>query len=196
MKLYLLCLWCFVGMSAVFAQEPQLSFDDRGKYIYYEVVSAKGKTAEELKQGAKAYFKSLAAPKIQLSEQDSLWTGKGKLILHKTAFVLTRPTGEVRYQLYLDFKEGKYRFWLTDFSFVPYQRDRYGNFVPATPLGIPLEQRPGKLNAAEWESYGKATAKEAQLFADKFKRAMLEDQAITIPTAKAIPVQTTKDKKW
>lgn len=220
MKLCMVWFWCFVGLSGAFAQEqqglqkseqqglqkqneqqtqkeePLLSFDERGKYIYYEVVSLKEKTAEELKQRAKAYFKILVAPKIQLSAQDSLWTGKGKFIINKTAFVLTRPAGEVRYQLYLDFKDGKYRFWLTDFSFIPYQRDRYGNFVPATPIGTSLEQKPGKLNAAEWESYLKVTAKEAQLFADKFKRAMLLDEAITVPTAKAVPVQTTKDQKW
>lgn len=219
MKLYMLCLWCFVGISSLFAQEKMelqkqepnelqkikqpleakeqvLPLDNRGKYIYYEVVAQKDKTAAALKERAKAYFKNPTGPKVKLSAKDSLWTGKGKLIINKTAFVLTRPSGEVRYQLFLDFKDGKYRFWLTDFSFIPYQRDRYGNFVPATQLGTPLEQNPGKLNAAEWESYLRATAKEAQLFADKFKRAMMADTAIIIPTAKAVPVQTTKDQKW
>lgn len=222
MKLAAIGLFSFVGMTGVFAQElkekqkseqkeiytPQntkkeqlgapakteeeLPLDDRGKYIYYEVVSQKGKTVEELIQAAKAYFKN----KINLSEKDSLYTGKGKLIINKTAFVLTRPSGEVRYQLYLDFKEGKYRFWLTDFSFIPYQRDRYGNFVPATSIGLPLEQKPGKLNAAEWASYRKATAKEAQEFAAHLKQSMLADTAIIQPAAKAIPVQSTKNQKW
>lgn len=199
MKFGVLCLWFFIEMPGVFAQEPKepmLSFDDSGKYIYYEVVTQKDKSAEALKERAKAYFKSPAAPKIQFSTQDSLWTGKGKLIINKTAFVLTRPSGEVRYQLYLDFKNGKYRFWLTDFNFIPYQRDRYGNFVPATSIGIPLEQNPGKLNAVEWASYLKVTAKEVQLFSDKFKQAMLADTAIVIPTTKAVPVQVTKDQKW
>lgn len=204
MKLAAVFLFYFVGMSGVFAQElkgkekeeQELPLDDRGKYIYYEVVSQKGKTAEELIAKAKAYFKSESGPKITLKVQDSLYTGKGKLILNKTAFVLTRPSGEVRYQLFLDFKDGKYRFWLTDFSFIPYQRDRYGNFVPATTVGLPLEQKPGKLNAAEWASYVKATAKEAGVFANNFKEAMLADAAIILPTPKAVPVQTTKNQKW
>lgn len=204
MKLAAVFLFYFVGMSGVFAQElkgkekeeQELPLDDRGKYIYYEVVSQKGKTAEELIAKAKAYFKSESGPKITLKVQDSLYTGKGKLILNKTAFVLTRPFGEVRYQLFLDFKDGKYRFWLTDFSFIPYQRDRYGNFVPATTVGLPLEQKPGKLNATEWASYVKATAKEAGVFANNFKEAMLADAAIILPTPKAVPVQTTKNQKW
>lgn len=199
MKIVMVCLWCVMGCSSVFAQEAQeqvLPLDERGKYIYYEVVSRKDKTAEALKNYAKTYFNSSSAPKIKLSEKDSLWTGKGKLIINKTAFVLTRPSGELTYQLFLDFKDGKYRFWLTDFIFIPYQRDRYGNFVPATPIGTPLEQKPGKLNAADWTSYLKVTAKEAQLFAEKFKKGMLLDTAIIAPTAKAIPVQRTKDQKW
>lgn len=222
MKLAVVGLFSFVGMTGVFAQElkekqkevynPQntkkeqlgapvkteeeLPLDDRGKYIYYEVVNRKGKTKEELIKAATAYFKSDSSPKINLSENDALYTGKGKLIINKTAFVLTRPSGEVRYQLYLDFKEGKYRFWLTDFSFIPYQRDRYGNFVPATSIGLPLEQKPGKLNAAEWASYRKATAKEAQEFAAQLKQGMLADTAIIQPAAKAIPVQSTKNQKW
>ncbi|WP_235964496.1 DUF4468 domain-containing protein [Pedobacter gandavensis] len=199
MKIVVMCLCFFIEMSSVFAQErkePMLSFDDKGKYIYYEVVTQQDKSAEALKERAKAYFRSPAAPKIQFLTQDSLWIGKGKLIINKTAFVLTRPSGEVRYQLYLDFKNGKYRFWLTDFNFIPYQRDRYGNFVPATSIGIPLEQNPGKLNALEWASYLKVTAKEVQLFADKFKQTMLADTAIAIPTTKAVPVQVTKDQKW
>lgn len=211
MKLLVLCLWSLIACSAVFGQEQQkdkirteepvqvqelgLPFDERGRYIYYEVVTQKGKTAEELKLRAMAYFKSPAV-KILLSEKDSLLTGKGKLIINKTAFVLTRPSGEVSYQLYLDFKAGKYRFWLTDFTFIPYQRDRYGNFVPANPIGTSLEQKPGKLNAAEWESYLKATAKEAQLFGERLKKGMLLDAAIITPTAKAVPTQTTKDQKW
>lgn len=204
MKLAAVFLFCFVGMSGVFGQElkgkekeeQELPLDDRGKYIYYEVVSQKGKTAEELIAKAKAYFKSESGPKITLKVQDSLYTGKGKFILNKTAFVLTRPSGEVRYQLFLDFKDGKYRFWLTDFSFISYQRDRYGNFVPATTVGLPLEQKPGKLNATEWASYVKATAKEAGVFANNFKEAMLADAAIILPTPKAVPVQTTKNQKW
>ncbi|MBC8987444.1 DUF4468 domain-containing protein [Pedobacter sp. N36a] len=176
--------------------EEELPLDDRGKYIYYEVVSRKGKTKEELIKAAKRYFKSDSSPKISLVEKDSLYTGKGKLIINKSAFLLTRPSGEVRYQLYLDFKEGKYRFWLTDFSFIPYQRDRYGNFVPTTAIGIPLEQKPGKLNAVEWASYLKATAKEAQVFAANLKQGMLAGTAIIQPAAKAIPVQSTKNQKW
>lgn len=200
MKLGFTLMCCVVGISSAFAQtkdlnqKQELPFDERGKLIYYEVVDQNNKTKDQLKGIAKAYFQN-QIPKIMLSEQDTLLNGKGKLIINKTAFVLTRPSGEVHYQLYLDFKPGKYRYWLTDFVFIPYQRDRYGNFVPATAIGTPLEQKPGKLNAAEWESYLKATAQEAYLFAEKFKTAMA-DMAITIPAAKAVPVQTTRNQKW
>ncbi|SHF87179.1 DUF4468 domain-containing protein [Pedobacter caeni] len=189
--LIVVLLFPFAG----FAQDVELPFDERGKFIYYEVVSQKEVKAEVLMERAAKFFNSSKELKLQTSPQDSLWMARGKMVINKTAFVLSRPSGEVWYHLYADFKEGKYRFWLTDFSFISYHRDRYGNFVPETTVAIPLENKPGKLNAGEWTAYSKATAREAKLFAERFKKGMSES-AINPPTAKAVPTVDTKNQKW
>lgn len=177
------------------AQETTLPLDERGKLIYYEVVEQKDLAATVLEERAMHFFKTAKDVQLLKGNPDTLWTAKGKMILNKTALVLSRPSGEVSYNLYLDFKAGKYRFWLTDFVFTPYQRDRYGNFVPSTSIGTPLEKNPGKLNAGEWEAYTRATAREAQLFAARFRKSMAA-AANNSPSAKAVPVISTKDKKW
>lgn len=194
MKSCLLFFLLLIGVKSL-AQEVKLPLDERGKLIYYEVVDKPGTSIQALQTRASRFFKGNKDVRLITGHADSTWTASGKFIINKTAFVLSHPSGEVLYQFYIDFKADKYRFWLTDFNFIPYQRDRYSNFVPATTIGIPLERKPGKLNAGEWESYVKATAREAGVFATRFKKAMA-DSAITAPTAKAVPVISTKDRKW
>lgn len=180
--------------TLVFGQEKPLANDDRGKLIYYEVVESKGQAGDILNSRAAAFFKKWAKSlKVRSATTDSLIQASGKMIINKTALVLSRPSGEVLYNFYAETKDGKYRFWLTDFNFIPYQRDRYGNFVPSTTVETPLENKPGKLNAAEWNAYIKATTKEANAIALRFKEAMA-NKAVVLPAVKAAPVNP--NKKW
>lgn len=180
--------------TAGFAQDKPLSNDDRGKLIYYEVVTAKGILKDSLSARATLFLKkSSKTLKVKTKEGDSVFHAEGKLMINKTAMVLSRPSGEVLYNFYVEIRDGKYRFWLSDFSFIPYQRDRYGNFVPSTTVGTPLETKPGKLNAAEWAGYLKATTSAANVFSRRFKEAMM-DKAVAVPVVKAEPVSPAK--KW
>ncbi|MGY0040530.1 hypothetical protein [Pedobacter sp. NJ-S-72] len=60
--------------------------------------------------------------------------------------------------------------------FIPYQRDRYGNFVPSTVKGIPLEKSPGKLNAGEWSSYVSDAGRQSAALAAEFKEYLSASQ--------------------
>ncbi|MNL78726.1 hypothetical protein D3C87_2051880 [compost metagenome] len=82
---------------------------------------------------------------------------------------------------------------MTDFNFISYQRDRYGNFVPSTTVGIPLETKPGKLNSAEWAGYVKATTKELNVLAERFKEAMMKK---VITPAAVVPSAVGPHQKW
>lgn len=184
--LLLVCAICL-------GQDKPLSNDDRGKLIYYEVVIAKDVAKDSLAARAVAFLKrSARSLKLKSAETDSLIHASGKMIINKTALGLSRPSGEVLYNFYAETREGKYRFWLTDFNFIPYQRDRYGNFVPSTIIGTPLENKPGKLNAAEWAGYVKAATREANVLATRFKDAM--NKVIVPPVVKEVPVSPAR--KW
>ncbi|WP_084241244.1 DUF4468 domain-containing protein [Pedobacter africanus] len=177
-----------------YGQDRPLANDENGKLIYYEVQELKSVPKDSLMARAEGFLRSAKTLKVSVSKTDSLIQASGKMIINKTALVLSRPSGEVLYRFNAETRDGKYRFWLTDFEFIPYQRDRYGNFVPATSIGIPLERKPGKLNAAEWASYIKAITKEANILAAKFKDAMANKAITQPPVAKAVPVISTK--KW
>lgn len=183
----------FFAVSS-FAQEKPLSADDRAKLIYYEVVELPEVTKGALTTRIAAFLKANAKSfKLKSAATDSLTRAAGKLIINKTALVLSRPSGEVLYNFYAEAKDGKYRFWLTDFTFIPYQRDRYGNFTASTTVGTPLENKPGKLNAAEWAGYVKATTREVNAIAGRFRNAMMN---VTIPAPLFKDPPVSPAQKW
>ena len=167
--------------------ENALPVDERGKFIYYEVVNVSIAT-DSLSKRALAFIKKQNKElKYQKTLGDTAYTATGKLVINKTLLVMSHPSGEVLYNFQAEVKKGKYRFWITDFEFIPYQRDRYGNFVPSTTVGIPLENNPGKLNAGEWKEYKAQTAKYAKDFAVKFKNYMASKAPIVVqPTEKKV----------
>jgi len=195
MKIFFFTALLLMTMT-VFAQDKPLSLDENGKLIYYEVVEAKGGAIDALKQRLDVFLKAQVKAKtlkIKSKAGDSIQQAGGKFAIRKTGLVLSRPSGEVLYHFYAEVREGKYRFWLTDFSFIPYERDRYGNFVPSTSIGVPLERKPGKLNAGDWDAYVKAATKDVNAFAVVFKAAM-QQSSLVPPVSKAVPVISTK--KW
>ena len=175
------------------AQDKPLAVDERGKLIYYEVVEVKGTPKDSLYSRAEAFLKRESKKlKIKSPAVDTVLEATGKMMISKNALGMSRPTGEVSYNFYAQLKDGKYRFWLTDFVFVPYTRDRYGNFVPSTPIGTPLDRDPGKLSAADWAGYKKMTARESRLLGDHFKEALATAIASQNP-AKAKTTVSTKE---
>ena len=165
---YLVFLLFPVALMAQGDNKPaEMLKDERGKYIYYELIEKSVIPADSLQFRALRFLK---ARKLALVKQkDGELFASGKMVINKTAFVLTHPSGEVWYDFTFELKDGKYRFWLTDFIFTPYKRDRYGNFVPAAVKGVPLENNPGKLNAGEWGSCIEAVNRHAALFANDLK---------------------------
>jgi len=159
--------------SQTLKTEQGLQKDEQGKYIHYEVVENVA-PADSLMDRAIAFFSS---KKLTVQQPaGGLLKGSGKLIISKTAFVLTHPSGEIWYNWSFEAKKGKYRFWLTDFLFIPYQRDRYGNFVPSTTRGIALESSPGKLNSGEWSSCVNETGRQSAALAAEFKEYLSASQ--------------------
>jgi hypothetical protein len=193
MKLLLTSIIFLSATIASFAQDKPLPVDERGKMIYYEVV-ASGKTpADSLLTRARTFLESDKKFKISTSTTDTAIAATGKMMISKSALGMARPMGAVDYNFNVEVKEGKYRFWLTDFVFIPYSRDRYGNFVPETNIGVPLEREQGKLRAAEWLGYQKITAREAKAIGDRFKNA-LATRIYAKESPK--PKQTISTKKW
>jgi len=121
------------------------------------------------------YFLKTVYPKtvVKLVGVDAL-EGDGKFITYGGFSVTRHEQGEVTYQINIEFKDQKYRFWLTDFVFTPYQRDRYGNFVPQQGVDIPLETAISKLDKKDLAAYLDETGAFCKQCGDKLKLYMLK----------------------
>src|ERR1700743_2377598 len=69
------------------------------------------------------------------------------------ASFVKHENGAMSYTLNIECKDGKYRYWLTDFVFTPYERNRYGVYVPVNGIEIPLETAESKVTQQELDGY-------------------------------------------
>jgi len=143
--LILLLLSLYTEISVA---QKELSFDEHNKYIYYQVVDMPGLTKDTLLSRGLSFVKS-AYPKTNVSATATQLTGRGKFLVYGGASILKHENGEITFLLTIECKDQKYRYWITDFVFTPYQRDRYGNFVPEQGINIPLETASSKLDKKE-----------------------------------------------
>ncbi|WP_051189752.1 DUF4468 domain-containing protein [Daejeonella oryzae] len=196
MKIIFIVLLSFFIPAYSYSQpfENDLLLDERGKYIYYEVVDVPQISKDSLSKRSLYFFKKKNLKlKTSFLQADSLLNGAGKFILNKEALVLSHPKGEMVFTFTCEIKEGKYRYWLTDFKFLPYQRDRYGNFVPLITNYTPLEKDPGKLNALEWKNTIGTTAEQSKKIGESFKKYLAGEYSTSENTNKS---KTLIGKDW
>ncbi|RZL38672.1 MAG: DUF4468 domain-containing protein [Pedobacter sp.] len=188
---YRLVLFVVLFSFKLSAQQKQFSSDDNGKFIYYEVVEkATGKDSLLLRANI---FIDLYKKTIKKhSTTDTSIIAKGVMVIDKTILVASHPSGEVNYKLTFEARDNKYRFWLTDFEYIPYGRDRYSNYVPTTKIATPLEKTPGKLSAGEWKDIVEAAYNKTAKFAENFKKALATNQT----EKQKKKAGTISTKKW
>lgn len=190
---YILLIILAVFSFNLSAQQKQFSKDDQGKFIYYKVVDSQQADKNTLVLRAKDFVDSRKKGLKLQSESDSALLAKGTLIIDKTILVVGHPSGEVNYNLTFEARSGKYRFWLTDLEYIPYQRDRYGNFVAITNIATPLEKNVDKLTAAQWRDIQAATYDKVDKLATDFKKFLATDKVAKVPAKTPEAIST---KKW
>src|ERR1700761_4056187 len=144
-KLFLIIICLFIARIAS-AQKGLLSYNEQNKYIYYQVVEQPGLNKDTL-QARALYFLKTSYPlnKIEKAETSGNFTGSGKFLITSSLSMVKHIYGEVNYTYFIECKEGKYRYWLTDFVYTPHKTDRYGNSVPEQGMDVPLENGAAKL---------------------------------------------------
>jgi hypothetical protein len=190
--LFLITTLCGLSSFAqTAAKDDEMPRDERGKYIYYQIVEGKQIPSDSLYSRVTAFLEMKKLSAVQ--SRKGRTSASGKFLISKTAFVLTHPSGEVLYDFVFEAKNGKYRFWLTDFVFIPYQRDRYANFSPSAAKGTPLETGQDKHDAGEWTSYLTAAGKLAGAFGADLKDFLSAERKSKPNTKAKISIST---KNW
>ncbi len=168
--------------------------NEYGKYTFLEITEVKSVHKDIMAANAKRFFKTNSkSVKLKSVEKDTAFFGTGKLILQKGIGSIGHPSGEVAYTIAVELRSDKYRLILSDFVITPYERDRYGNFVP-TSVSTALEKSPGKLNRSEWDNNMNAIVNESNKIAAKLKVMMSNTQAE--PKQEVKQPATVSTTKW
>lgn len=177
------------------AQKDSLALDEHGKYIYYKVVSLNKYTADTLYNRSLQFFKNNSDNKsLKITSTDAKNTalaGSGYFAVYKTA-ITKQPDGQVAYQFKLEIKDSKYRYWLTDFVYTPYFRDRYNNYVPQKNIEIPLEQASKKLSEKDLSKYLDESALFSRQLGERLKKQI---GAMPVVNKKTVP-KVISTSKW
>jgi hypothetical protein len=152
MKRILIAVVCLLWLQAAFAQKEALAMDEHNKYIYYQVVDRPGAGLDSLQTKVLGFIKE-TYPKIKFSQRDTAISIEDKFLTYSALAFAKHESGEIRYTFTIECRNNKYRYWLTDFLFVPYEKNRYGVFVPANGVEIPLEKALSKLDKKELDGY-------------------------------------------
>ena len=177
MKKILLFILCCLPFLAANAQKSLLALDEHNKYIYYQVVDRSGVTADSLNSKAVAFVKE-NFPKIKSRIGTDTSIGiKDRFQTYSALSFARHESGQITYNLTIECKNFKYRFWLTDFVFTPFQRDRYGMFVPVNGRDVALENALTKLDKKELEGYLDQTGLYCEQLDEKLKLYMVQNHS-------------------
>jgi hypothetical protein len=192
MKRFFLFLTCLIAAKAASAQKGLLSLDEHNKYIYYQVVDRPGVSADSLQKSV-VYFVKDMYPKNKSAQMTQNGASIKDKFLTYTSLV-KHENGEMAYSFTIECKEGKYRYWLTDFVFTPYEKNRYGVFAPVSGIEIPIENASAKLTQKDVDGYFDQTGAFCKQLGEKLKKYMAEDHLVKKPDQQ--PVKKIVTDKW
>jgi hypothetical protein len=192
MKTLMTALAVLLFAKAAYAQKELLSFDENNKYIYYQVADVPGLPKDTLLVRASNFLKSEYSKfKLNHTADPGLLNCRGKFLVYGAGGLLKHEHGEISCSLNVECKDQKYRYWLTDFVFTPYQRDRYGSFAPEPGREIPLESALKKLDKKEAGSYLDETGTFCKQLGDRLKLRM---SRISVPKKMEVTKKIVTDK--
>ncbi|MDN5289320.1 MAG: hypothetical protein JWR38_5594 [Mucilaginibacter sp.] len=197
MKNILIAFICILFAKTAVAQKDSLSLDENDKYIYYQTVSQPGLSADTLYNRG-LYFMKTAYPKSKLTlvtadKAQGVLTGKGSFLVSKKAFIATHEDGAINYTVRVEVKDSKYRYWFTDFVYVPYQRNRYNVYEPVPGITIPMEKAKGKIDKSDIDEYLNKILLNSRQGGGALKAYMLKTSALPKENKKIKRIST---KEW
>ena len=152
-----------------------------------------GISADSLQKNV-VYFVKEMYPKNKSAQVTQSGAGiKDKFITYTS--LIKHESGEMAYTFTIECKEGKYRYWLTDFVFTPYEKNRYGVFVPQSGIEIPIENASSKLPQKDVDGYFEQTGVFCKQLGDKLKNYMTEGHQVYKKTEQQ-PVKKIVTDKW
>jgi hypothetical protein len=196
MKRFFLPVICILLIQTAYGQKNLLARDEHDKYIYYQVVNQPGASADSLDKKALGFVRE-TFPKSSLKTMaDTSIILKDKFVTYSVLAFAKHESGEIKFTLTIECKNAKYRYWLTDFVFIPYEKNRYGVFVPSTSIEIPIEKPSSHVDKREAEGYLDQTGAFCKQLGDQLKSYMLVDHPTNKKKDQQPAVKKIVTDKW
>ena len=183
---------CTCLAKASFAQKQQLTLDEHDKYIYYQAVNMAGFNADTMYNrclaGLSQYYHN-SGVRNELSAGASIAISS-ILVVYNNTSMAKHEDGEIAYTLHLEFKDAKYRYWLSDFILQPYQRNRYSEYVKIPGVKVPLEKIKSKYDNRTFANYQEQITDFGKQLGENLKLYVINTPK------KGEPVKKIDTKKW
>jgi hypothetical protein len=195
-KVVVVLLLMMISAGSVLAQADTLALDENNKFIYYQVVQQPGTTADTLYTMAALFLKK-AYPKdrlkaVKTDKVNLTLNASGGVLVSKKSMIAMHEDASVGFNFVVEIKDGKYRYWFTDFVVTPYERDRYANYVPVAGKNYPLEKASGKLSVGDYNGYLKKVLANCREIGAILKSYTKNDPA----EVKNLKNKTSVPKEW
>ncbi len=187
----------FFGLAQMaMAQKDSLAFDEHGKYIYYRVVNqVKDDENVLLVRGLDFFDMPANKDAFKVINKDAnthMFDVSGHFLVSKPSSLAKHDDGKITFKIHVEVKGQKYRYWLTDFVFTPYYKDRYNNMVPQPGVEIPMEDISKKIETREAAHYLDECAAFGKKLGTKLKQYMDAEPSVKKDDGKKV-IDT---KKW
>lgn len=194
-------LFAFAGLlfsMSAFAQKDSIALDENNKYIYYKTADQPGAVADTLYDRALSFLtKAYTKKELKLVKADksaNALNGAGVFVINKKNFFGgSSEGGELAYTIKVEVRDNKYRYWLTDFVYQPYQRNRYGNSEIMHGKDVVLEKASEKLSKADFTACLNQVLVSSKQVGDKLKAYMLKVSSVEHHDVKKVKRVSTKE---
>lgn len=198
MKTLLSAFFVLLFSVSAFAQKDSLALDEHNKYIYYKTAEQPGAVADTLYYRALSFLtKAYTKKELKLVKADkggNALNGAGVIVINKRNFFGgSSEGGELAYTIKIEVKDNKYRYWLTDFVYQPYQRNRYGNSEIMHGKDVALEKASEKLSKADFNACINQVLVSSKQVGDKLKAYMLKASTVEHHDVKKVKRVSTKE---
>ncbi|GAB3925834.1 DUF4468 domain-containing protein [Mucilaginibacter myungsuensis] len=155
MKKILIAIAVLLSGKIASAQKELVTLDEHNKYIFYKVSETPGLPGDTLyNRLLRGLNQSKRFGKLKMdTKAGNNIAIKSSFLIYTSANLAKHEAGEVNYTLNAEVKEGKYRYWLTDFVFYPYERTRYGVYAKKPGVDYTFEQLKAKVGEREFSIY-------------------------------------------
>jgi hypothetical protein len=150
-----LAMLFFLFASGVFAQE--LPLNEAGKVCFESIVKVDSVKTEALLANAENWLAENRYQTVAIDKTAGKLMAEQSFMVYDKGYISKKVHGKISYNLIIEVKEGKYRYFFKDFVFSYYKEDRTFKVVP-TGKKKNLEERNAQGWQHLWENHKKNTA--------------------------------------